>query len=1029
MLIRESSLLKETRLDLAERIKEKACILSVFRASEEPGKPLGDLARDVAEALPPGWRYPELCRASVEIEGTPYQTGSIDREMAQLSAPVRVDGLLCGNVIVAYTEARPFLVEERHLIDQVAERLAETVRRRRAEQKLQESMEQFRILFERTSLPNAVISQNGSCIAANQAYLGLLGLDAVTELLGRTPIDFSPELQPDGEPSSAKGRRLIAEATARGNLQFDWLHRRPDGSPVLAEVILTRLSHEGNTTLHCTARDITEQRRNQDELARQHLRLEAAVAERTRELSVSTEALRHAIASQKAIFDATAEGIFFLQGDTVVECNQPLLSLLGYDMDELKGRSMRDWLPDPEDFRIVSSGIAAALGHQARFEEHLHLQRKDGTVFWCRLSIRALDPADPASGVVGTLIDVTVEHETVDQLNRAHALAEQASTMKSRFVANMSHEIRTPINAIVGIAHLLQNSGLNAKAAQNVEHLLGATRTLLALVNDMLDFSRLETGAEATEQSAFDVGELVRSVAMPGQQAAAAKGVALGWSLAEDVPEKLFGDALHLAQILRNYVSNAIKFTDHGKIDITVTQEDSDAETVVLRFDVSDTGIGIETEKLPHVFESFWQADDTMARKYGGTGLGLALCKQLAKRFHGEVGVDSIVGKGSNFWCTVQLKRVITREYEEAPMPYPHQRPAYSGEFPAGTKILVVDDNELNRDVARELLSAAGAEVAVVSDGVEALDLVGKQHFDVILMDLQMPNMDGFATTCAIHDLPGRSALPVIALTANSSPADRERCTAAGMVDFVAKPINPTSLLAVVGKWLTGPGKPPVKAGYAPTAASAPIGLDEFRGIAGLDVGRGLLLVGGREPLYRTILEKFTTSQADFSARLSAQVMAGNWSDAVRMAHTLKGAAGQIGAGDLQAAAAQLEQVLRTGVAVAETGAAMSRTDAILSSLLAALTDKLAQSTQEAVQKSLETVDQARFDAVCDKLESHLARDEYASNELIAEHADLLRGGLGEHFSWIAEAVDSFNYPAALDWLREARSSGQVGSS
>lgn len=1027
MLARELSLLNETRTALAERIKEKACIHSVFRASEDPGKPLDDLVRDVAEALPPGWRYPGICLASVDIEGARHETGNITREMTQLSVPVPVDGTLCGKITVAHADARPFLPEERQLIDQVAERLAETVRRRRAEQKLQESREQFRTLFEKTSLPNAIIDRKGACIAANEAYLGLLGLSATRELLGRPPTDFSPELQPDGEASAVKAGRLIAEAMERGSLRFDWRHRRPDETPVLAEVILTRLSQEGNATLHCTARDITEQRRIEDELARQHLRLEAAVAERTRELSTSAAALRLAMASQKAIFDATAEGIFFLRGDTIVECNHPLESLLGYATDELKGRRIQDWLPDTDDFRIVSSGIAAALDNQVRYEEHLQIQRKDGKLLWCRLSIRALDPAEPARGAVGTLVDVTVEHETVDQLNRARALAEQASTMKSRFVANMSHEIRTPINAIVGIAHLLQGSGLDGKPAEHVERLLGATRTLLALVSDMLDFSRLEAGATATEESPFDVGELVRSVAMSGQRAAAAKGIALAWSLAGDIPGKLFGDARHLAQILRNYINNAIKFTDRGRIDITVTLVDVDADAVVLRFDVIDTGIGIEAEKLPQLFQSFWQADDTMARKYGGTGLGLAICKQLAERFHGDVGVDSMAGKGARFWCTVQLKSVATRECEEAPMPSAPPYAGSSGRLPAGKKILVVGASGANRDVARDVLSAADADVAVASDGLEALGLVGQQHFDAILMDLQTPLMDGFATASAIRELPGQSALPLIALSAN--PSDRERCTAAGVADFVATPINPAQLIGVLGKWLAGAGQPPVALGLEPRAASSPSGLDEFRGIAGLDVERGLMLVGGRQSLYRTILEKFTTSEADFTARLTAQVMSGNRGDAVRTAHTLKGAAGQIGAGDLQAAAAELEQVLRTEAASPEPWAAMRRTEANLSVLLAALTRRPGPSPHAPIPEAPDSFDQAQFDAVCDRLEGHLAGDEYASNEIIAEHTALLRAGLGEHFSWIAEAVDNFNYPAALDWLREARSPGRDGSS
>jgi CheY-like chemotaxis protein len=302
--------------------------------------------------------------------------------------------------------------------------------------------------------------------------------------------------------------------------------------------------------------------------------------------------------------------------------------------------------------------------------------------------------------------------------------------------------------------------------------------------------------------------------------------------------------------------------------------------------------------------------------------------------------------------------------------------------------------------------------------------MLGEQRFDAVLMDLQMPVMDGFAATRAIRAMPGLAAVPVIALSANASPDDRRRCVEAGMVDFVAKPVNPEHLIAVVGNWLSESGMENV--GPEPAALdSAGPRLAQLRQVAGLDVDRGLMLVGGREGLYLSIVEKFIAGNGNFSEQLRAQIEAGNWADAVRTAHTLKGTAGQIGAGQLQAAAAELEQALRSEPTAVETRALMQKIEDLLAGLLAALARNLATGASAEGAPTCQPIDRTRLKQICDELEERLARDDYASNEMFVENAELLRAGLGENHEWIAEAINGFNYPAALDWLREARRSWQ----
>jgi PAS domain S-box-containing protein len=381
------------------------------------------------------------------------------------------------------------------------------------------------------------------------------------------------------------------------------------------------------------------------------------------------------------------------------------------------------------------------------------------------------------------------------ELREARDVAEAASRAKSAFLANMSHEIRTPMNAITGMAHLLRRDGVTPRQKERLDKMEAAARHLLAILNDVLDLSKIEAGKLVLETQTFDVRNIVTGTAAMIQERAQAKGLSVSTEC-EPMPSPLLGDATRLTQALLNYAANAVKFTDRGRICLRVQKLSEDDASIVVRFEVEDSGIGIDPQVLPRLFQVFEQGDNSMTRRYGGSGLGLAITRRLALLMGGDAGVRSAPGSGSTFWFTARLPRAAlpatgpgsSAEATEARLRLAH----------AGRRVLLVDDEPVCQEVAQELLTGAGLLVDVASSGNEALAMATRQHYALVLMDMQMPGMDGAVATRAIHGLAGRESLPVLALTANAYEEDRQRCQEAGMTGFVPKPIYPDQLYAAV---------------------------------------------------------------------------------------------------------------------------------------------------------------------------------------------------------------------------------------
>lgn len=390
------------------------------------------------------------------------------------------------------------------------------------------------------------------------------------------------------------------------------------------------------------------------------------------------------------------------------------------------------------------------------------------------------------------------------ETKKARAAAEAANQYKSDFLANISHEIRTPLNAIIGMGFLAMGTDLTEQQRDYLQKIQRSGHHLLGIINDVLDFSKVEAGMMRVEAVDFAVEGLIEDVVSVVAEKAEEKGLKLAVDIAPDVPAMLLGDALRLRQILINYVNNAVKFTDQGEVVIRIRVQSRSSTEAVLRFEVSDTGIGLTDEQISRLFQSFQQADTSTTRKYGGTGLGLAISRQLAELMGGGVGVQSIPGKGSTFWFTSCLQ-LSNNTPALRPPREDLRKSLFLRKALAGVRVLVVEDNLINQQVVVEVLKDVGVVVEVAENGALAVAMVQAQSFDLILMDVQMPVMNGLDATRAMHALAGWPGTPVIAMTANVMSADWQRCADVGMVDFVAKPIVPAGLFSALLRW----SKPP----------------------------------------------------------------------------------------------------------------------------------------------------------------------------------------------------------------------------
>jgi PAS domain S-box-containing protein len=625
----------------------------------------------------------------------------------------------------------------------------------------------------------------------------------------------------------------------------------------------------------------------------------------------------------------------------------------------------------------------------------------------------------------GRRLEIMVEERTYE-LGVAKEHAERASRAKSAFLANMSHEIRTPLNAVIGLTYLMLRDATETRIKARLEQVSNSAQHLLSVINDILDISKIEAERLSLQEIDFSSAQLITETLAAVELKAQDKGLKLIREITPDLPPALRGDPMRLQQVLLNFLSNAIKFTEQGHVLLRIRVVERQPENVLLRFEIEDTGIGIPAEAQLRLFKPFAQADDSISRRYGGTGLGLAISRQLAQLMGGEANMKSTPGEGSTFWITARLRLA---DHLPETLTAPIDAETEIRNTRSNARILVVEDDPLNCEVALDQLAGVGLTADVAENGQIALDRARTTTYDLILMDMQMPVMDGLEASRHILALPGRSTVAIVAMTANAFAEDRSACLDAGMVDYLSKPVEPAALHAILLHWLpvdsdqtTRRTVPTIQLPPPPLASSTkPLAIiEELNVHTGFNTASGLAALGGKAEKYVSLLGKYLQRNSHTTSTIRDALTSGDRPTAQRLAHTLKGTAGVLGLSATQQAAAEVEQALKhneTAEILEQRLNALEKTE---DAQAMALHNALGTAFDPPASSEKEVLDPLKLGPLINRLRKLLAEDDMRSAEIAQQGSGQLEALLGTEYAPLMQMLADFDFPAALALLEKA---------
>jgi len=622
--------------------------------------------------------------------------------------------------------------------------------------KEREASERTQIMLDATPLCCSFWNEQFEILDCNLEAVKLYEVSSKREYL-ECFFDLLPEYQPDGRVSVEFIREKLQEAFETGYVRCEFVCQKIDGEAIPSEMTLVRVLQKDHRIVAAYSRDLRELKQKQSVLDQQRLLMLDVI-------NSSPICFTILVDGKVKFISAFAKHFLGLDDDS---------SFIGCFADQEQG-----------------ANLLAEVKKDVRIEwEPVTIQSKEHGVKEMLANL-FLTEYYGEQGVIVWLVDITELKRIEADLRAAKETAEHLGRVKDEFIANMSHELRTPMNAVLGIIHLLHHTNLSEEQSSYVGTMEESAKSLLQIINDILDFSHIESGKVFVISEDFDLRQTLANVLHTLREAAEAKNLSLSHSVDDNVPDWITGDPTRLHQILVSLTDNAIKFTAQGSVRIRVQLESSENEKVVLRFSVQDTGIGLNAEDQEQLFRAFSQADTSGTRKYGGIGLGLAVAKSLVEMMRGRIWCESEVQRGSTFFFTAVFE--LPKDGSESII-----FPGTLQDLP----ILLVEDNKINQIVATKMLQEKGFRVDVAVNGLKAVEMVRQKKFALVLMDIQMPEMDGIQATREIRNDSKYASLPIIALTANAMEDDRQRCLEAGMNDHLAKPIDPGLLYKTILKW------------------------------------------------------------------------------------------------------------------------------------------------------------------------------------------------------------------------------------